>query len=484
MSNFAIVDDQSSKITYTGLWTGGGTGDHYDNTATSSRVAGASMTFEFSGTFISVLGSFDADSSCSASFSVDANATSFVSPLLTTPLNHQSLWDSGPLPDAAHTLTYTIAKCDSSNSGYVWIDYLLYIPSTNASTNGLVYFVDDTDSRIQYAGDWKVETNATTDFGLSIHGGKQGSSFQYEFFGTSISVRGRIGNDSVGASTQASFSIDGSTPVVFSAPYQNSVSYNQQLFKSDSLNKSTHTLVATAMSSLMPLYVDYLLVQPGPSTSDIPVSPAHHSGFPVVGIAAVAAGGFVLALGIAVVVFFRKRLFKPRHRRTTPSQPHQLLGSRGGTPTISSSSSHAQWQSNSPSYPPTITSSSYSLSAPPLSPAYTPPVSPMTHSFPPSSSASSSRTASDHRTSQPPPSPWSTSFASSSGHSRRAPSLADGDPSFVDLKRRQHVAPVTDDSSSGIAPSSTSSIRPLPVIPTGRPPKADPDEAPPVYSLQ
>jgi hypothetical protein len=137
----------------------------------------------FAGTFISVLGSFDADSSCSASFSVDANATSFVSPLLTTPLNHQSLWDSGPLPDAAHTLTYTIAKCDSSNSGYVWIDYLLYIPSTNASTNGLVYFVDDTDSRIQYAGDWKVETNATTDFGLSIHGGKQGSSFQYEFFG-------------------------------------------------------------------------------------------------------------------------------------------------------------------------------------------------------------------------------------------------------------------------------------------------------------
>ncbi|KAJ7141884.1 hypothetical protein C8R43DRAFT_585621 [Mycena crocata] len=195
------------------------------------------MTFQFSGTSVSVVGSFDAKTSCTGTFSLDANLTTFVSPALSDPLNHQTIWISSPLPDAPHTLTYTLSSCSSSNDapGYVWFDYILYIPSTNASTNGFTYFVDDRDSRLDYSGNWTAETNNTGAFELTSHGGLQGSAFELEFEGTSVSVYGRIGNDSAGVATQASFSIDGAAPRVFAAPFQNTISYNQPLFQSDTL---------------------------------------------------------------------------------------------------------------------------------------------------------------------------------------------------------------------------------------------------------
>lgn len=201
--NSVIVDDQSLQITYTGAWTGGGSSNNYDHTTTASRAAGATMTFPFSGeyvpwyssvpanllqkgTSVSVIGSYDADTSCTGTFSIDENVTQFASPVAPTALNHQSIWSSAPLPDGSHTLTYRVASCTSSGNstpGYVWLDYILYTPSPSASKNGLVYFVDDSDSSITYSGNWTVETKKDTDFALTSHGGKQGCSFQLDFEG-------------------------------------------------------------------------------------------------------------------------------------------------------------------------------------------------------------------------------------------------------------------------------------------------------------
>ncbi|KAJ7778501.1 hypothetical protein B0H16DRAFT_889009 [Mycena metata] len=494
--NSVIVDDQSLQITYTGAWTGGGSSNNYDHTTTASRAAGATMIFPFSGTSVSVIGSYDADTSCTGTFSIDENVTQFASPVAPTALNHQSIWSSAPLPDGSHTLTYRVTSCTSSGNstpGYVWFDYILYTPSPSASKNGLVYFVDDSDSSITYSGNWTVETKKDTDFALTSHGGKQGCSFQLDFEGTLASVFGRIGNDSDNAATQMSFSVDGASPVVFSSPYQTTISYNQALFQSTNLAQGKHSLVATSNSGTV--FVDYILLQPNPtSNTTIPVADEHS--LPIGEIAGGAAGALVLAVIIAVVVIFRRRLFKGRLPAARPpmlSRPPNfaVFNAREAVPpsTISSQSLMT--------YPPASSSVSF-LSTDPLNPFATPLASPLASSFSQSTSSDDSRSALSTTTpliaNASPPTPWSTSYASSSGHSRRIPSIGGDGDSVADLKRRQQLAPPHDDTlsvhSASDAASRTSSVRPLPVVPSpgSRPPASGSryagDEPPPVYTLE
>ncbi|KAF7373369.1 hypothetical protein MSAN_00546500 [Mycena sanguinolenta] len=504
--NLVILDDQSSQITYTGLWTGGGGQLNYDHTASASRAAGATMTFSFSGTSIFVVGSYDPNTSCTGSFALDANVTTFSSPSLSTSQDHQTIFASAVLPDGPHTLTYTLASCSSSSSnaapGNVWFDYILYSPSANASTNGFIYFIDDNDSRIDYSGNWTAETNNDEDFGLSSHGGPAGSSFQLDFEGTYISVNGRIGNDSVNTATQASFSIDGATPVIFSAPYQTSVAYNQPLFQSSSLAQGKHSLVATSQSGT--LWVDYILLQPDPTTNTtVLAAPAHSAN--IGEIAGAAGGALILILGIALLVIYRQRIGIFKGRRAAPSRPlsrppNFLVFSPPETTTIHS-------QPETTTYPPSRSSHSiYALD--PRNPFDTPPISPQAPSYATSGSYFSSSSSANSQTGlissatetkgKAPPSP---PFASSSGHSRRIPSLGGDRESMADLKRRQQLAPPLDDtvsiSSSSYAPSSApsstpsrapSKVRPLPVIPpdsgSGGGTNYDGDEPPPVYTLE
>jgi hypothetical protein len=144
--------------------------------------------FHSKGTAVSVVGSVDPSTSCTGSFTLDANATAFTfaSPALSAARTHQTLFAAALLPDAPHTLTYTLAACAPAAPGYVWFDYLLYAPAANASTNGVVYFVDDTDARIAYSGNWTVEDDSDGDFGRSSRGGAEGAALQLDFEGTCV----------------------------------------------------------------------------------------------------------------------------------------------------------------------------------------------------------------------------------------------------------------------------------------------------------
>ncbi|KAJ7619542.1 hypothetical protein FB45DRAFT_161065 [Roridomyces roridus] len=523
MSSLVIVDDHSSQIAYTGSWTSGGAQNNYDRTASGSRTPGANMTFTFSGTSASIVGSLDANTSCSASFSLDANSTAFTSLTLPTFVNHQTFWTSAPLPDGPHTLTYSLSSCSSSNvTGSLWLDYILYAPSPNASTDSLVYFLDDTDPRIAYSGSWTAETGSDGDFQSTTHGGQPGSSFQLVFEGISVSVHGRIGNDSVGTPTEASFAIDGGSPGVFSKPYQNSISYNQPLFQSDLLDSGQHTLVVTAKSATA--WIDYILVQG--DTSPVSTGSTHHSSkLPSGAIAGIGVGALMLALGVALSVIFRHRLFqarfsrRPRRAPPRPSTRPPDINIAASTPT--SVSSHRLPCKNKPvrhltptdippgqsesiseshnSYPPTLASElgigdydshealhahSFASSDPF---AASPPLSPRQGSY-----ATSSSGGSRVPLIAPPRRTEPSNAGSSSGHTRRIPSLG-GDESVGDVKRRQQQpapapAPAYDDTliSNGDAQSGTSSVRrPLPAVPPPRtfPPTVD-DEAPPVYTYR
>ncbi|KAJ7058138.1 hypothetical protein C8F01DRAFT_1149705 [Mycena amicta] len=532
--SLVIIDDQSSQLQYTGLWNAGGTTSNYDHTASSSRAAGATMSLHFNGTSASLFGGYDAGASCSGSFTLDSNVTTFTPPVLTSPLSQQLIWSSASLPDAEHTLTYTLTSC-SSSSGDVWFDYLLYAPSVNASTtDGVLFFVDDTDSRLAWAGNWIPTSGNDGDFQLTSHVGSQGASFQFEFEGTLVSVHGRIGNDTNGANTEASFSIDGSSPVSFSSPPQNSITFNAALFQSDSLAPGKHTLVVTSQTGS--LWIDYLLLQPDPSAQDSFASTSH-SPISTGEIAALAAGAVVLAVVIALAVIFRRRLFKGRQSRTPSRNNKSRLNI--SAPDIASFThvSHTPWVPPT-TYPPTHSSSasfrsrethttSNPFDTPPPSPharSYVtngssslggPPVTAtdtfaLGHAVPPPSSARMSTITATSASGSGASVPVSVS-ASASGHSRRHPSLGGDGDSVAELKRRQQAflaaqppsAPAYDeldvDAASVGGMSRSSSLRPLPRIPPAgpshpaapQPPAAgsgyhpyDDDELPPVYTVR
>jgi hypothetical protein len=165
--------------------------------------------------------------------------------------------------------------------------------------------------------------------------------------GTYVSVHGRVGNDSA---TQVAFALDGAAPVLFAAPAQSSagVASTQPLFQSAALAQGRHTIVATAQyafssfvlpppsfppSPLPPpppladaphrsgtLWVDYLLVQPNPSTNTtLPAAPRGAVG--VGAIAGAAGGALALVVGVVLLVLFRRRVFAFARRGRKSAAP-------------------------------------------------------------------------------------------------------------------------------------------------------------------
>ncbi|KAF7326848.1 hypothetical protein MVEN_02578600 [Mycena venus] len=97
--NLVILDDQSSQITKTGLWTGGGTTNHYDHTASASRAAGATMTFSFTGTSVWI--------SKAHSSLYGATPVIFSTPYQSSISFNQPLFQSPNLAQGKHSLVAT-----------------------------------------------------------------------------------------------------------------------------------------------------------------------------------------------------------------------------------------------------------------------------------------------------------------------------------------------------------------------------------------
>jgi hypothetical protein len=183
MSNFFIVDDQDASIVYTGHWNLGGDQADFSQTASSSSSSGATMSFSFSGNYVTAIGDFYAGGTCNGSFSIDGAVSNFTSPAQNTSLYQQALWASPTLSEGNHTLIYTVSSCNSSQS-FVSLDYLLY--NSSELITGTTSFFDDRDSRLVYSGSTN-STSGENDFQGTITGLQQGADLQFQFNGDSDS---------------------------------------------------------------------------------------------------------------------------------------------------------------------------------------------------------------------------------------------------------------------------------------------------------
>jgi hypothetical protein len=97
------------------------------------------------------------------------------------------IWKSQDhLEDASHTLEITHHTDFSSRNGSAvvfYLDRLTYTPTPNTPRQGLVYFMDEKDSRIIYTGSWWASQSKSYLGGAGMTSASDENSFQFSFRG-------------------------------------------------------------------------------------------------------------------------------------------------------------------------------------------------------------------------------------------------------------------------------------------------------------
>ncbi|KAK0236791.1 hypothetical protein EDD85DRAFT_587587 [Armillaria nabsnona] len=300
-----IVDDQDANVSYTGSWTSAGSALEYSQTIHASNETGASMSYNFTGTYISVYGDYDTRGSCSLIFTLDGKSTTVDTPQINETAHHRQIWASSQLSDGNHTLIYSVDSCHRTNTNssgtYGWFDYILYQPSPGTFPTAK-YVIDDTSSDIKWAGNWS-RTGVDGDFNVTAHASSKGASLELQFTGSAISVYGRLSNVT-NTLTSAAFAIDNGAGATYNAPAQNATVFNEQFFASGALSQQEHTLTMTALSDAA-IYIDYFIIRSTHSVSSGGSSTgssgrSHRIGAIVGGTI----GGVVGLVAIAAAVYF------------------------------------------------------------------------------------------------------------------------------------------------------------------------------------
>ncbi|KAJ7174078.1 hypothetical protein C8R43DRAFT_873753 [Mycena crocata] len=179
-----IVDDHDPAIQYnpSGGWLSLGAPTEFMSTTRLATRAGATASFTFVGTSITVYGTVGPGGNASTiAFSVDASAPlTYSAPTVDSgALYHQAFFTSPILPEASHTLLIT--RDSSTKHNILFLDYILYTPVSSAEKT---LFIDDAESQIKYAPNcWKTETS-TQYFQYAVHVSQaSGCSVSFSFEG-------------------------------------------------------------------------------------------------------------------------------------------------------------------------------------------------------------------------------------------------------------------------------------------------------------
>ncbi|KAF8954754.1 hypothetical protein BDZ97DRAFT_368273 [Flammula alnicola] len=206
MSQWVRVDDWDTGIHYSGQWvdnqinTGSGDGTdetylqdafqgtgHYMNPVDSSP---SNLSFAFNGSAVALYGMFaalNASGDPIPSWECFIDGESIAANRAFGQFPWQSYCEKDGLDDGPHTLTANIRyeNFDIRNAtatAEFWLDFIQYIPSASAITSLLpslpYFFVDSTDPRLQYQGDW--ESFGTANMTLAAN-----ASFFLDFSGQS-----------------------------------------------------------------------------------------------------------------------------------------------------------------------------------------------------------------------------------------------------------------------------------------------------------
>ncbi|KAJ7489122.1 hypothetical protein FB451DRAFT_1223791 [Mycena latifolia] len=138
-TTYTIIDDQDPAVSYTGTWVVGGTTHEHDGTVSSSVKAGDHFSVPFTGTGISVYGTFDSSSAgVKTSYAIDGGSATTVTSSRSNADSFQRLfWQSNAISNEAHTLVVTMLTVndEGDGEGTVWFDYFnVSSPASSSSS--------------------------------------------------------------------------------------------------------------------------------------------------------------------------------------------------------------------------------------------------------------------------------------------------------------------------------------------------------------
>ncbi|KJA16035.1 hypothetical protein HYPSUDRAFT_207357 [Hypholoma sublateritium FD-334 SS-4] len=356
-SRIAVVDDTDPSMVFTGAWnhdqgiSGIATpheeeamGPAYNNTATSTIYNTSRFQFDFSGTYIKIMGgiNFEPTNTTFASCLIDGAVVSNVSSVNVVGTNGNTLCASSSLSDSHHTLSidlglgsigmYMPAAGANGAPNCLWIDSVLYVPTATVAMDevpALIVYPDDTSLEYLPRGSW--DTIPTT-FKSPILTNQPNANITFMFNGTSVNYYGHLTGKSGANNTTAAFTIDGQSPsqqVPLVSWNLSSTPANTPIFQSGPLPEGQHTLtvVYQGNSSTAALSLESIIFQtspldtsitnitrisptstPSPSSSEI----SRKSNSEVVGVVAGIFGGFAAAIIGATVLFFLRRWRKKK----------------------------------------------------------------------------------------------------------------------------------------------------------------------------
>ncbi|KIM40731.1 hypothetical protein M413DRAFT_446123 [Hebeloma cylindrosporum] len=285
-TRWVVVDDTNSGIRYTGPWfQANGQNDDLGNFGppflrTSHGVnENASLCYTFTGSRVMVVGTSKVTPVAGA---MDPSWECFVDnvsigskPPISFPENNWVFCEANSLSNGQHTIT---VRATVRNQNTFWFDRILYSPSSSVNLDTSLILVDATDSSVQYGSGWQD----MRDIGkLTLQGG---AKVTVTFSGTSLKWFSLIPSDMPHASTSATYSVDGGTPVTFFLAGLAAGAmepYNQLFFEASGLSAGQHRIevVHGGNSQTTPLSLSYMVIQnaPAPAGSVPPPLPPNVS---------------------------------------------------------------------------------------------------------------------------------------------------------------------------------------------------------------
>ncbi|KAJ7741779.1 hypothetical protein DFH07DRAFT_750828 [Mycena maculata] len=373
-----VVDDTDPAIHYgdTGWFSAdpanlnvGNFGPIYNGTS-HATTNDASLSFEFSGTSITVYGTIIVKTVNNVS---DPTWTCYVdeipigsqNPTFQFPENNWNLCAQSELTAGPHNLTIQV----QSKGQAFYLDDLVYTPTPDVTFERAVVIYPNTDPAVSFGAGWDT-------FGGENGTQSKGAQVALNFHGTSVTPFAFVPTERPHNATSATYSIDGGASVNFAlqglaAGNSSTVAteYNVPLFTTPELEAGTHNLVVTyeGDGDHTPLVVQgfYVTNTTTPaSSSSSTTSPAFSSNTSSVNLASsrhspagVIAGGliagvFVLALLAGVALWQRKR--RRRVGDATAANPYPMGMAYNGAPPIgvaqpSSGASGARSEGSRPS---------------------------------------------------------------------------------------------------------------------------------------
>ncbi|KAF8151517.1 hypothetical protein B0H34DRAFT_132315 [Crassisporium funariophilum] len=216
-SRMVLVDDMDSGIQYVGPWfESHGSQDKSGTFGLPIRstlhgvTQNAGLSYAFSGSYVALQGTCDVekvDGVLNPSWEcfVDGVSIGYKEPHFFLE-DRCTLCETEHLDDRPHVITVNTTV---RNNKIFWFDDVSYIPSASVALDQALVYIESSDSSIQYGAGWRGVRD------IAYMTSEAGSKLTFEFTGASISWYGFIPNDMPLASTSATYSIDGETPVRF-----------------------------------------------------------------------------------------------------------------------------------------------------------------------------------------------------------------------------------------------------------------------------